>query len=221
MQTPHANTSKANAGPTVPFVRNCGLINQAYKLTPKPGSKSAVRKGVWKCKGCRKQFAVTVGSIFRDTHIPLHKWLLAIHLVASSKKRISAHQLMRNLELGSYRSAWFIAHRIPWALTREPMTEMLGGIVELDETYIGGKRREHVPQATKPGVRPKDNPGPFGGKAAVVSVLQRGDSVRSHHIKPIIEEVHRALARGLGFAGQDDLYGVWRIARAGPPALEP
>ena len=69
------------------------------------------------------------------------------------------------------------------------MTEMLGGIVELDETYIGGKQREHVPQATKPGVRPKDNPGPFGGKAAVVSVLQRGDSVRSHHIKPIIEEM--------------------------------
>jgi transposase-like protein len=171
--------------PDGPVCPHCGLVNEAYKLTPKAGSKSAVRKGVWKCKGCRKQFTVTVDSIFSDSHIPLHKWLLAIHLMASSKKGISAHQLMRNLEIGSYQSAWFMAHRIRWVLTHEPVREIFQGIVEVDETYIGGKRRNHVPHATPIGERPKDNPGPFGDKAAVVAVLQRGGSVRSHHVERV------------------------------------
>ena len=127
--------------PNGPVCPHCGLVNQAFKLTPKPDSKSAVRKGVWKCKGCRKQFTVTIDSIFSDSHIPLHKWLLAIHLMASSKKGISAHQLMRNLELKCYQSAWFMAHRIRWVLTQEPVKAVFDGIVEIDETYIGGKRQ--------------------------------------------------------------------------------
>ena len=183
--------------PNGPECPHCGLVNEARKIVAKPDSKSPTRKGVWKCNGCRKQFTVTVDSIFSDSHIPLHKWLLAIHLMASSKKGVSAHQLMRNLEIGSYRTAWFMAHRIRWVLIQEPVKAVFDGIVEVDETYIGGKRREHFPQATKPGERPKDNPGPFAGKAAVVSVLQRGGSVRSHHVqhvtsktlRPIIEEM--------------------------------
>lgn len=183
--------------PDGPVCPHCGLVNEAYKLTPKPGSKSAVRKGVWKCKGCRKQFTVTVKSIFEDSHIPLHKWLLAIHLMASSKKGISAHQLMRNLEIGSYQSAWFMAHRIRWVLTREPAKGVFSGEVEVDETYFGGKPRYSVPQAPKPGERPQDHYAPLARKAAVVSVLQRGGSVRSHHVdrvtaktlKPIINEM--------------------------------
>src|SRR5271167_4386356 len=87
--------------PDGPVCPHCGLVNEAYKI-------KAARKGVWKCKGCRKPFTVTIKSIFEDSHIPLHKWLLAFHLMASSKKGISAHQLMRNLEIGSYRSAWFM-----------------------------------------------------------------------------------------------------------------
>ena len=183
--------------PDGPVCPHCGLVNEAYKLIPKPSSKSAVRKGVWKCKSCRKQFTVTVNTIFSDSHIPLHKWLLAIHLMLSSKKGISAHQLMRNLELGSYQTAWFMAHRIRWVLTIEPVNSIFKGIVEADETYIGGKRRFHISRATKPGERPKDDPGPFANKAAVVSVLQRGGSVRSYHVervtaknlKPIINEM--------------------------------
>ncbi|MCH7979759.1 MAG: IS1595 family transposase, partial [Acidobacteria bacterium] len=157
-------------GPECP---HCGLVNEATKLEPRNGSKTHVRKGVWKCKGCRKQFTVTVDSIFADSHIPLHKWLLAIHLMCSSKKGISAHQLMRNLDLKSYRSAWFMAHRIRWALTQEPIAERLSGTVEVDETYIGGKLRSG-PQSTKPGERAKDYLNPVSNKAAVVSVLQRG-----------------------------------------------
>jgi transposase-like protein len=165
-------------------------------IEPRKASKNGVRKGVWNCNGCRKQFTITVGSIFEDSHIPLHKWLLAIHLMCSSKKGISAHQLMRNLEIGSYRTAWFMAHRIRWALTQEPIKEALGGIVEVDETYIGGKLRTGS-QATKPGERPKDRPAGVANKAAVVAVLQRGGPVRSHHVdcvtaknlKPIVRQM--------------------------------
>ncbi len=154
-----------------------------------------MRKGVWWCRSCKKQFTITVGSIFEDSHIPLHKWLLAIHLILSSKKGISAHQLMRNLEIGSYRSAWFMAHRIRWALTQEPVREIFGGTVEMDETYIGGKLRVG-PQATKPGERPKDRL-ILANKAAVVAILQRGGAVRSFHVervtaknlKPLVKEM--------------------------------
>lgn len=182
--------------PDGPICPHCGVIGEATKLEPREGSKSAVRKGVWNCNGCRKQFTVTVGTIFEDSHVPLHKWLLAIHLMVSSKKGISAHQLMRNLGIGSYRTAWFMAHRIRWALTQDPIQGKLSGIVEADETYVGGKLRVGS-YAVKPGERPKDKPAVVSNKAAVVSVLQRGGPVRSHYvervtaknIKPIIEEM--------------------------------
>jgi transposase-like protein len=180
--------------PDGPECPHCGVVNEAYRLIPKEGSNT--RKGLWKCGGCRKQFTVTVKTIFEDSHIPLHKWLMAIHLMCSSKKGISAHQLMRNLELKSYRSAWFMAHRIRWALTQEPIASQLGGIVEMDETYIGGKLRVG-PYSTKPGKRAQDHPAPTANKAAVVSVLQRGGPVRSYHVdhvtaknlRPIIDEM--------------------------------
>jgi transposase-like protein len=114
----------------------------------------------------------------------------------SSKKGVSAHQLMRNLEIGSYRSAWFMAHRIRWALTQEPVKGLFGGTVEMDETYIGGKLRT-VPQSFKPGERPRDRASWTSNKEAVVSVLQRGGSVRSYHVekvtaknlRPIVDEM--------------------------------
>ena len=106
--------------PEGPVCPHCGVIDEAYKLKGE-----STRDGLYKCAGCRKPFTVTVGTIFEDSHIPLHKWLLAIHLMCSSKKGISAHQLWRNLwgtdengkQLGSYRTAWFMAHRIRWALS--------------------------------------------------------------------------------------------------------
>ena len=118
---------------------HCGSV-EAYRLEAKPESKKPVRKGVYKCKGCRKQFTVTVGTIFEDSHIPLHKWLLAIYLLCSSKKGMSAHQLHRSLGV-TYKSAWFMAHRIRYAMTQSPVIDKLQGIVEADETYIGGKHR--------------------------------------------------------------------------------
>jgi len=76
------------------------------------------RNGLYQCRGCRKQFTVTVGTIFEGSKIPLDKWLLAVHLMCAAKKGISALQLQRELKLGSYRSAWFLCRRIRWAMKK-------------------------------------------------------------------------------------------------------
>src|SRR5713226_9501011 len=156
-------------------LQNCGVVDNAYKLEPKKHSdkNTHVRKGVWKCGGCREQFTVTVGTIFEDSHIPLSKWLLAYHLLCASKKGMSAHQLHRMLKV-TYRSAWFMAHRIRYTMSQEPLSSKLQGVIEIDEAYIGGKRRHRQPMAVKPGARAQDRIGPFADKAPVVSVLQRG-----------------------------------------------
>src|SRR3990172_9071696 len=121
---------EAKLWPDGPICPHCGVLGEAYPLRSKPGTKNPIRKGVYKCAGCREQFTVTVGTIFEDSKIPLHKWLLAVHLLCSSKKGISAHQLWRNLELGSYRTAWFMAHRIRYAMKQGPLSSMLKGTIE-------------------------------------------------------------------------------------------
>jgi transposase-like protein len=173
--------------PNGPVCPKCGEINNAYRLEPKPSKKGThVRKGVWKCGGCREQFTVTVGTIFEDSHIPLSKWLLAYHLLCASKKGMSAHQLHRMLKV-TYRSAWFMAHRIRYTMSQEPLSSKLTGVIEIDETYVGGKLRIG-PLVTKPGVRPKDRPRVVANKAAVVSVLQRGGRVQSMHVQKVTAE---------------------------------
>jgi transposase-like protein len=181
--------------PDGPVCPHCGLVGEAYRLEPKPSKKDThVRKGVWKCGGCREQFTVTVGTIFEDSHIPLSKWLLAYHLLCASKKGMSAHQLHRMLKV-TYRSAWFMAHRIRYTMSQEPLSSKLKGVIEIDETFIGGKIRvgTYKPRnGRKPKYRsPRDN------KAAVVSVLQRGgrvqslhvERVTSHNLRPIVEQM--------------------------------
>src|SRR5215472_8316397 len=146
--------------PEGPVCTGCGLVNEATKLDREEGAEFHGRVGLYQCKGCRKQFTVTVGTIFEDSHIPLHKWLLAMHLMCASKKGISALQLQRELWgdnpdkkdkkgkpvlLGSYRTAWFMCHRIRWAMTQSPMAEALqgklSGTVEVDETFVGGRQK--------------------------------------------------------------------------------
>ena len=128
--------------PDGPACPHCGTIGKAFALKGE-----TTRDGLYKCSACRGPFTVTIGTIFEDSHIPLDKWLLAIHLMCSSKKGISAYQLWRNVwgvhaktgkPNGSYRSAWFMAHRIRWALGREPVAGKLSGVVETDEGHIGG-----------------------------------------------------------------------------------
>jgi transposase-like protein len=97
------------------------------------------KRGQFDCDSCRHQFSVTAGTIFHDTHLPLWKWLLAIYMIAESKKGISSNQLKRTLKV-SYKTAWHLSHRIRAAM-KDDSTTLLDGIVEVDETYVGGRQR--------------------------------------------------------------------------------
>jgi transposase-like protein len=123
---------------------HCGNADQA-RIT-KLGGKST-RPGVYKCKECAKPFSVTVGTVFERSHIPLNKWLMAVHLMAASKKGVSAHQLHRTLDV-TYKTAWFMAHRIREAMKDDVATSgPLGGegkVVEADETYFGNVKANKV-----------------------------------------------------------------------------
>lgn len=182
---------EAQRWPEGPICPHCGELNNAYRLEPKESKKGKhVRKGVWKCGGCREQFTVTVGTIFADSHIPLNKWLIAIHLLCSSKKGMSSHQLHRMLGV-TYKSAWFMSHRIRYAMTQEPLSSKLTGVIEVDETYIGGKLRT----GTQRGDRRTDRPAGIANKAAVVSVLQRDGRVQSRHVVKVTAENLKPMLR--------------------------
>lgn len=130
------------------------------------------RPGLIQCNACTKNFTVTVGTVFERSKIPLNKWLLATYLLSSSKKGMGAHQLHRMLGI-TYKSAWFMCHRIrdarkPGPGGRGPLD---GGdaVVEAGETYVGGKQRNRATRAVKP-------------KKAVVALVQRDGEARSFHV---------------------------------------
>lgn len=155
-----------------PICPHCGTIGKAGRLKGVKGKNGKVRPGLWKCysKECRKQFTVKVGTVFESAHIPLHKMLQAVHLLSSSKKGFSAHQLHRILEV-DYKSAWFLAHRVREAM-RDGVLAPMGGAgkaVEVDETYIG-KQTGHE-QARGP-----------AHKNIVMTLVERGGGARSFHI---------------------------------------
>ena len=103
--------------------------------------KTGKDRTLYECVDCRYQYSVTVGTIFHDSHLPLVKWFLAIYMICSAKKGVSAMQLQRELEIGSYKTAWYMAHRIRLAMHDDPQfCRKYSGVVEIDETYIGGKR---------------------------------------------------------------------------------
>lgn len=151
--------------PEGPVCPHCGSVSGKHYDLRK------TRMGLRKCSDCRKQFTVKVGTVFEQAHIPLNKMLQAVHLLCSSKKGISAHQLHRILEV-QYKTAWFLAHRIREAMRSGDLAPMggAGGIVEADETFIGRKegsikRRGH------------------GHKNAVLSLVDRDSKqVRSFHV---------------------------------------
>jgi transposase-like protein len=147
-------------GPTCP---HCGVIGRAYETK---------RAGVFRCaeKECRKDFTVTMKTVMERSHIALHKWLQGFHLMASSKKGVSAHQLHRMLGI-TYRSAWFMAHRIREAMRAGGLAPMggEGQIVEIDETFTGRKEGTEVRRGT-------------AHKNVVLTLVERGGSARSFHV---------------------------------------
>jgi transposase-like protein len=140
-------------GPVCPHCGNCGKVYELKGVRTKPSKKNPEgkeRHGLKKCAECRKQFTVRIGTIFEESHIELHKWLQAIHLMVSSKKGISSHQLHRVLEV-TYKTAWFLTHRIRECMRTGDLEPFggNGGEVEIDETYIG-KEREKPKKARGP-----------------------------------------------------------------------
>lgn len=120
--------------PNGPVCPHC----QSQDVTRMEGKKH--RNGAIQCNACRQQFTVTVGGVMESSKIPLVKWCMAFHLICSSKKGFSAAQLQRELGLGSYKSAWFMLHRIRHAMEQDVPDQLIGA-VEVDETYVGGKPR--------------------------------------------------------------------------------
>ena len=122
-----------NGSPTCP---HCGACDRISAITPNEAKR--VRMGLKKCGHCKKQFTVKVGTVFEHARMPLHKMLQAVYLMTSSKKGVSAHQLHRTLEV-TYKTAWFLAHRIREAMRDGDLSAfgVGGGIVEVDETFIG------------------------------------------------------------------------------------
>jgi transposase-like protein len=166
--------------PDGPVCPHCGVLDKASPMKGK-----STRIGTYKCYACRKKFTVKIGTIFEDSHIPMRTWLQAIYLMASSKKGISSNQLHRTFGI-SLRSAWFMSHRIREAmrsgdLSPPPMGSD-GGIVEIDETIYGRAathpkgRKQKVPRAK---VRITNS----AHKNVILSLVERGGSVRSYHVE--------------------------------------
>lgn len=163
MAREHLESLRWPDGPVCP---HCGCVGNSTRLQ---GAKH--RPGVWKCNDCRKQYTVTVGTVFEKSKVPLRKWLLATHLMCASKKGMSAHQLHRMLGV-TYKTAWFMAHRIREAM-RDESLDVLGGageIVEADETYWG---------------HPKAAAHAWHHKEKIVSLVERGGEVRSFHVDKV------------------------------------
>ncbi len=161
MARQYLETQRWPDGPVCP---HCGSKHEATKLQGK-----STRPGVYKCKGCEKPYSVTVGTVFESSKIPLSKWLLATYLMSASKKGMSAKQIERMLGV-TYKTAWFMMHRIREAMTTDSKTSgPIGGadkIVESDETFVGGKAK-NVHRGK-----------PVPKKIPVVALIERGGEAR-------------------------------------------
>jgi transposase-like protein len=198
--------------PNGPVCPHCGNVDQAT-IAKVQGKKQSHRAGLYYCNACKDQFTVTVGTVFERSHIPLNKWILASHLMAASKKGVSAHQLMRTLGL-TYKSAWFMAHRLREAMKADPAkTGPMGGsgkIIEADETYIG-RKEDQTPSKHRQG-RPYIKRKPGHIRRTVVALVERGGTVRSFHVDTATKEsvrdilVNHADPRSTLFTDESRLY---------------
>jgi transposase-like protein len=150
---------------------HCGVVDQSTLLKGK-----AHRPGLYQCGACREQFTVTVGTVFERSKIPLPKWLAALFLMVASKKGVSAHQVHRMLGI-SYKSTWFMMHRLREAMRQGDLAPMggPGSIVEIDETFIGRKPDMPIKRGTN-------------HKHVVLTLVERGGSARSFHVDGVKKE---------------------------------
>lgn len=166
-----------------PACPHCASL-EVYKMTDAASGERS-KRFLWRCRRCRQQFTVRIGTILEDSRIPLRHWCFAFWSACSSKKGVSAKQIQRETGL-SYKSALFLMHRIRFAMTPDPTTpEKLSGVVEADETWVGGRPRHRV----------SGNQGHYRDRlAAVMAMVERGGSVRA---MPIERVDSRTLQRAL------------------------
>jgi transposase-like protein len=170
---------------------HCGTVGTGVKIKANPEKK--VRHGLWKCGDCKKQFTVTVGTVFESSHIPLHKWLQAAYLLNSSKKGISAKQIERTLQI-TYKSAWFMMHRLREAMTPSGKLGPLGGegkVVEADETYLGKREgKKSRPDTFVSGFGWVEHPR-IETQRKIVALVERGGSARTF----VVDRVNKKTIR--------------------------
>lgn len=174
---------EAQRWPNGAYCPHCGEREEVTELQGK-----STKPGTYICKSCRTKFTVTVGTIFERSHIGLAKWMLAFRLMAASKKGVSAHQLHRMLGV-TYKSAWFMAHRIREAMAETAPTPIggAGKVVEADETYVGGKA--HNKHARKRLSRDLE----AELKQKVVTLVERGGRARSFHVANVTSKTLRSV----------------------------
>jgi transposase-like protein len=164
--------------PDGPECPSCGS-KDAYRFEAKTRRNGTVQppRKLLKCKDCKRQYTVTVGTVFEDSHIPLNKWLAAIYLMCASKKGISAHQLHRMLDV-TYKTAWFMCHRVRHAMADKGGGK-LSGIIEADETYVGGRPRGHRKHRSERYTMSERIQEAKAKKTPVFGILERGGRVRA------------------------------------------
>jgi len=197
----HLEATRWPKGPVCP---HCGGVERNSRLEAKVAGKGA-RPGLLFCGDCRSQFSVTVGTVFEDSKVPLHKWVYATHLMCSSKKGISSKQLERVLGV-SYKTAWFMSHRIRKAMESTPSGQLGGSgkIVEVDETYYGKKKGAKIKA---------------GGahKHRIVSLVERSGNVRSFHVASVsaanLKPLLRAQIDKRSHLMTDEATRYWRIGK--------
>jgi len=134
--------------PDGPICPHCVVVGKHYRVMPRKGSRSPVRDGVWKCRDCRKQFTVTVGTVFHGSKIPLSKWVTAIYLMGNSAKELNPHQLHKRLRL-TYKSARLMVVRIVESRRQGALTRKLNSFLEAEGARVVRKRAERGARGSK------------------------------------------------------------------------
>ena len=178
---------------------HCGVVGTGVKIPANPEKK--VRYGLWKCGDCKKQFTVTVGTVFESSHIPLHKWLQAAFLLNSSKKGISAKQIERTVQV-TYKSAWFMMHRLREAMAPAGKLPPMGGegrVIEADETYMGKRDgKPSKPDTFVTGFGWVEHP-KIETQRKIVALVERGGSARTF----VVDKVNKKTIRKVLFENAD------------------
>lgn len=169
--------------PNGPVCPHCGGVERIYRL--KANETKKIRKGLLRCNDCDQQFTVTVGTVFERSKVPLNKWLAATYLISASKKGMSAHQIHRMLGV-TYKTAWFMMHRI-----REAMRELNpgqmggnGGTVEVDETFWGNTKKRGQKKGRG-----------YHHKEKIFTLVERGGNARSFHVPAVDAKTLRPILK--------------------------